>query len=231
MGFFADIQDAAGLEARQQHCEQAEPVSVLPDARQDAPQQNTAPSIQEPAQPAAPKPEPAAPVQRPEPTATPQPVFTQMDDSEAVAASVKRIKADIERITRRNMKECVAAYLEDLCAKDPAFARTVIQPKKNMVNCFRYITRKARDYAERERQDTGVTESGAYGTDIPDDLCYQWAVDYFNDPNADEERKPQPRPTPAAKPKDKPATPAKPKPAPVTCGEGCEQMTLLGAMK
>jgi hypothetical protein len=153
-----------------------------------------------------------------------------MDDSEAVAASVKRIKADIERITRRNMKECVAAYLEDLCAKDPAFARTVIQPKKSMVNCFRYITRKARDYAERERQDTGVTESGAYGCDIPDDLCYQWAVDYFNDPNADEERKPQPKAPPAAKPKDKPAAPAKPKPAPVTCGEGCEQMTLLGAM-
>ena len=37
-----------------------------------------------------------------------------------------------------------------------------------------------------------MTDAGVYGCDIPDDIVYQWAVDYFNDPNADKEpeRKP-----------------------------------------
>ena len=37
-----------------------------------------------------------------------------------------------------------------------------------------------------------------YGSDVPDDLCYQWAEDYFNDPDAkedhEEEEKFVPRP-------------------------------------
>ena len=28
----------------------------------------------------------------------------------------------------------------------------------------------------------------AYGCDIPDDLCYQWAEDYFRDPDAKEDQ-------------------------------------------
>ena len=27
----------------------------------------------------------------------------------------------------------------------------------------------------------------AYSADVPDDLCYQWAVDYFNDPDVKED--------------------------------------------
>ena len=30
-------------------------------------------------------------------------------------------------------------------------------------------------------------ENGIYGCDVPDGLCYQWAEEYFNDPNAKED--------------------------------------------
>ena len=31
-------------------------------------------------------------------------------------------------------------------------------------------------------------ENGVYGSDVPDDLCYQWAEEYFRDPNAKEDQ-------------------------------------------
>lgn len=30
-------------------------------------------------------------------------------------------------------------------------------------------------------------ENGVYGSDVPDDLCYQWAEEYFRDPNVKED--------------------------------------------
>ena len=30
-----------------------------------------------------------------------------------------------------------------------------------------------------------------YGEDVPDDLCYQWAIDYVNDPDAKEDKEPK----------------------------------------
>ena len=223
MGFFSDIQEEARREARQSRyqtgqTEDAAPVQNIQSKGERKP---------ETTQP--------APTPMPEPK-QPAPAVTPMDDGEVMAASVKRIRADIERITRRNMKDCVAKYLADLCAKDPAFARTVMQPAKTMVNCFRYINRKAREYAEQERMDNGITENGVYGCDVPDDLCYQWAVDYFNDPNAAEDakppkkQKPQQKAAPANPVKAKPSAPAKGKASHSTCGEGCEQMSLLEVM-
>lgn len=31
--------------------------------------------------------------------------------------------------------------------------------------------------------------NGIYGSDVPDDLCYQWAEEYFNDSDAKEDQK------------------------------------------
>ena len=38
-------------------------------------------------------------------------------------------------------------------------------------------------------KDNGVQRTGVYGLDVPDGLCYQWAEDYFNDPDAKEDHK------------------------------------------
>ena len=56
-----------------------------------------------------------------------------------------------------------------------------------MVNCFRYINRKAQEYAEQEMKVQGVEHRGVYGLDVPDGLVYQWAEGYFNDPDAKED--------------------------------------------
>ena len=112
-----------------------------------------------------------------------------MSDDEGMLASMKRVSADTERLTRRNMKDCVSEYIQTKCLEDPAFARRVGHPCKSMIHCIWYINRKAREYIEREMKDNDVKpENGVYGSDVPDDLCYQWAVDYFNDPDAKEDQ-------------------------------------------
>ena len=112
-----------------------------------------------------------------------------MSDDEVMVASMKRVGDDSERLTRRNMKQCVTEYIQTLCLEDVAFARNVMHPRKNMVNCFRYIKRRAFEFAKQEMEDNDVKPSAeGYGTDVPDGLCYQWAEDYFKDMNAKEDR-------------------------------------------
>ena len=58
------------------------------------------------------------------------------------------------------MKECVAAHIQELCRKDTEFARKTMHPRKSMVNCFKYITRMAKEYVkqEREKEETFVSK-------------------------------------------------------------------------
>lgn len=79
-----------------------------------------------------------------------------MSDDEVMAASMKRVGDDSERLTRRNMKQCVTEYIQTLCLEDVAFARNVMHPRKNMVNCFRYIKRRAFEFAKQEMEDNDV---------------------------------------------------------------------------
>lgn len=119
-----------------------------------------------------------------------------MSDDEAMIASTKRVSADTEKITRRNMKECVAEVIQTKCLEDPSFARKTLNPQKSMVHCFQYISRKAWDYVQDELKANGIqlgTGARGYGCDIPDGLCYQWAEEYFNDPNAQEDQQPDER--------------------------------------
>lgn len=107
-----------------------------------------------------------------------------------MAASMKRISTDTEKLTRRSMKECVAEYIQTMCIEDPAFARKAMHPRKSMIRCFQYINRKAWDYIQDELKANDIQPGPGqqmYGSDIPDDLCYQWAVDYFNDSDAKED--------------------------------------------
>lgn len=77
-----------------------------------------------------------------------------------------------------------------------------------------------------------VTDAGTYASDIPDDIVYQWAVDYFNSPDADPkvERKQVHRTQDikSGKSVSRPAAPVQPNKAPAPVGETYEQMSLLG---
>lgn len=113
-----------------------------------------------------------------------------MADEDVMMESMKRVSADTEKLTRRNMKECVSEYIQTMCLEDPVFARLVMQPKKNMVHCFWYINRKAREFIKQEMKNNDISLHSVYGvycSDVPDDLCYQWAVEYFHDAEAEED--------------------------------------------
>ena len=147
-----------------------------------------------------------------------------MSDEEALNAAIQRTATDTEKLTRRNMKELVTEYIQTKCCEDPAFARLVMHPQKNMVRCFQYITRKAYEYIQDEIKANGIklgTGAQGYGSDIPDDLCYHWAEEYFRTPNVkedqDKEEKFTPKPykgSTASKTVKKPAKKEKTKPEP-----------------
>ena len=125
-----------------------------------------------------------------------------MSDEEVIAASTQRVSTDVEKLTRRNMKECVSEHIQMLCMEDTAFARLTMHPKKNMIRCFQYINRKAWDYVQDELKASGTRPGPGqqtYGCDVPDDMCYQWAEEYFRDldvkeDKTDEDEKFVPRP-------------------------------------
>lgn len=156
----------------------------------------------------------------------------RMSDDDVMQASMNRVSQDTERLTRRNMKLCVMEDVQTECLADPAFARLVMNPKKKMVNCFHYINRKAREYLEQEMRDNDEKPmDGGFGGDVPDELCYQWAREYFRDADAKEDAEPEEKfvsktyngkETKAGK-KEKPKK-VVPKPAPKPADE--EQLTF-----
>lgn len=165
--------------------------------------------------------------------------LNDMSDEEALEASLKRISTETERLTRRNMKECVAAHIQELCRKDTEFARKTMHPRKNMVKCFKYITRMARDYVKQEMEDNDIRpDGGGYGCDVPDGLCYQWAEDYFNSTDAPEDKEkeeaftPKPYTGTTTKTAAKPAKKAekKPKKQQDKPSDSYEQISLEGVM-
>lgn len=114
-----------------------------------------------------------------------------MSPAELLKAAAKRVSADTEKLTRRNMKESVAEFIQTKCIDDLDFARLTMHPRKSMIHCFQYISRKAWDYVQDELKANGVQPGPGqqgYGCDIPDDLCYQWAEDYFRNPDAKEDQ-------------------------------------------
>ena len=165
-----------------------------------------------------------------------------MDDNKVMAASMKRVGTDSERLTRRNMKQCVTEHIQTKCLDDAAFARQVMHPRKNMLNCFRYINRKAREFVEQEMKDNDEKPlNGVYGSDVPDDLCYQWAEEYFLDMDAVEDKKDEEKFVPKSfsgasskgkkKPEKKKPEPKKQTPTPGLIKDDnlSGQMSMLGA--
>lgn len=168
-----------------------------------------------------------------------------MDDNALIAASMKRVGDDAERLTRRNMKQCVTEMIQSYCIEDLELAKQVMHPRKSMVNCFRYITRKAKEFVMQEMKDNDIKpDREGYGSDVPDDLCYQWAKEYFFDMDAPEDKDPNeeqfvPKPyvgkTTTSKTKKKvekkkpePKKAEAPKPAPAANEGQLDMFSMLG---
>lgn len=142
-----------------------------------------------------------------------------MSDDDVINASVKRTGDDLEKLTRRNMKMCVTEHIQMKCYEDPAvFGRLVCHPRKSMINCFKYIAKKAEEFVKAELEMRGEKAAGVVGEDVPDDLCYQWAEDYFRDTDAEVDKDKDDTFTPktfyggSSSSKSKKKDPPKPKP-------------------
>lgn len=155
-----------------------------------------------------------------------------MSDADAICTSTRYISSDIERITRRTMKECVADHLQERCREDTEFARLTMHPGKSLINCFKYINRLAKEYIKQEMEDNDAApENGIYGCDVPDGLVFDWAEDYYYDADAPEDKKKEERfvPHPYIGTKttaSKTKKPAKEKPKQETSGT-YEQMSFV----
>lgn len=106
---------------------------------------------------------------------------TMLSTDELLKQAENNIATGVERITHRNMKESVAAYIIELSRKNENLSRNILHPKKSVANCFKYINIKAREYLEEDMKLTGEKpdRNGVIGIDIPDDLCYDWAEEYY----------------------------------------------------
>ena len=167
-----------------------------------------------------------------------------VSDEKLAAASMKRVGTDAERITRRNMKNCVTEHIQTKCMEDMDFARLVLHPRKNMIRCFKYINRMAFEFVKQEMEDNDIKPNNGdgYGSDIPDGLCYQWAEEYFKDLDAKEDKEkddefvPKPYTGPSPKSKKAPAkkaekkAPSKPEEKTAEPPVSSGQMSLLGAV-
>ena len=56
-----------------------------------------------------------------------------MGPAELLKAAAKRVSADTEKLTRRNMKESVAEFIQTKCIDDLGFARLTMHPRKSMI--------------------------------------------------------------------------------------------------
>lgn len=125
-----------------------------------------------------------------------------LSEDELIQASAKRITEETERLTRRNMKEYVAEYLQTVCLDDMEFARLTMHPRKSFMHCIWFINRRAREYLEKEMEANGMERpfgvNGIYGGDVPDDVVYGWAEEYYRTPDVKEDQDPdetfEPRP-------------------------------------
>ena len=113
-----------------------------------------------------------------------------LEDDALVAASMKRLGDDAERLTRRNMKQCVTEYVQTLCLEDLDFAPPGDAPPQDHDPVFSvYQPKGPRLLSKQEMKDNDEKPvNGIYGCDVPDDLCYQWAKEYFWDMDAEEDK-------------------------------------------
>ena len=81
--------------------------------------------------------------------------------------------------------------IQTACLEDAEFARQAMLPQKNMVRCFQYINRKAYEYVQDEIKANGIQpgrDNTCYASDVPDDLCYHWAEEYFRTMDVKEDK-------------------------------------------
>lgn len=122
-----------------------------------------------------------------------------MTDAEVIAAAVKKIEdykkdflKDFNGDENGGVMEIeVVKPLKAGCQCDTDFARLVMNPEKSLENCFRYMGTQAYNLKKEDIQKR-IQSGASYAVfAFPPNLCFQWAVNYFKDLEAAEDKEPE----------------------------------------
>lgn len=106
--------------------------------------------------------------------------------------AMKRVSDEVEWLTHHELELSISEMLQTRCLEDSELVRQIYHPRKSMLNCFKYVKRKAEEYVKKEMMANGIEPRNvAYGSAIPQNVCYQWAIDYFFDMDAPEDKDPK----------------------------------------
>lgn len=121
-----------------------------------------------------------------------------MSDADALAAAIKMIEKEENKLRKEFdddpngvVEMAILQTLKAGCQCDADFARSILNPDKCFKNCFRYMGTQAYEMKKEaiQKQTRGGAQYATFG--FPPRLCYQWAMDYFNDLNAPEDKEPE----------------------------------------
>jgi len=100
--------------------------------------------------------------------------------TDQITKAKELLQLQAETLTLRTMADYVKDYISAYCEKDTDFSAKVNDPAKNFMDCIKYI----KDHALKWLQEQQKMELGDYcngvGGDVPNDVCYNWALDYYN---------------------------------------------------
>ena len=121
-----------------------------------------------------------------------------MSDADVMAAAIKMIEERENEIQKEFnddpngvIEMIILQTLKAGCQCDTDFARSILNPDKCLSNCFRYVGTQAYEMKKEaiRKQTRGGAQYAAFG--FPPRLCYQWAMKYFQDLNAPEDKEPE----------------------------------------
>lgn len=154
-----------------------------------------------------------------------------------VSKAKETLSSQADRFLMRTMADSIKDYLSEYCDGHPEFAEKVSDPAKNFTGCIKRINREALKWLQ-EQPNTDMEGLAGVCGDVPNDICYGWAVDYYNSV-------PEPKPKPNSAGKKAAIATRKQTPAesqsgefaddgieragaPGSHGKAAEQMSLLG---
>lgn len=112
--------------------------------------------------------------------------------SPSVAMVFPKIDKCLDIMTQEALKKGIADYTKKLCQSDPELADILLEGKKTLPRCIRYVLEQAQQHVatnveamlEEEFKQLGQTKvRGAMatmaGAAVPDEQIYKWAKDYY----------------------------------------------------
>lgn len=112
--------------------------------------------------------------------------------SPSIGQIMPQLDQAYEELTRQTLVHALAEYTKQLCEYDPELADILLEGKKTLPRCIRYVTEQAQKVAAKQAEALTAKEVGelsrskVHGREIPmigvtvsDDEVYQWAKDYY----------------------------------------------------